>query len=35
MFAGPAIVNPDGSNYHRLDKANGASWVRWIPPVKN
>ena len=33
-YAGPGIVNADGSNYHRLNKAWGATWVRWIPRVK-
>jgi len=31
MFMGPVMVNPDGSGYHRLEKANGGSEVRWIP----
>jgi Tol biopolymer transport system component len=31
MYVGPVTVNADGSNYKRLEKANGAAWARWIP----
>jgi hypothetical protein len=35
MFQGPAIVNADGSGFHRLEKARNIAWVRWIPrPAK-
>jgi Tol biopolymer transport system component len=29
-WSGPVIVNPDGSNYHRVEKLKGCTWVRWI-----
>ncbi|MCL4402396.1 MAG: hypothetical protein M1436_07020 [Acidobacteria bacterium] len=30
-WSGPVLVNPDGSNYHRVEKLKGCAWVRWIP----
>jgi Tol biopolymer transport system component len=30
-YIGPVIVNADGSNYHRIVKARGGSWARFIP----
>jgi len=29
-WSGPVLVNPDGSNYHRIEKLKGCAWVRWI-----
>ena len=26
----PGPGNPDGSNYHRIEKLKGCAWVRWI-----
>jgi hypothetical protein len=31
-WSGPVLVNPDGTNYHRIEKLKGCAWVRWIPP---
>jgi Tol biopolymer transport system component len=33
-FAGPVVVNPDGSNYHRIQGTSGGAWVRWLWKVK-
>jgi len=33
-WSGPVLVNPDGSNYHRIEKLKGCAWVRWIPAEK-
>ena len=30
-WVGPVMVNADGSNYHRIEKLKGCTWVRWIP----
>lgn len=30
-WSGPVLVNPDGSDYHRVEKLKGCAWVRWIP----
>jgi Tol biopolymer transport system component len=32
-WQGVVIVNPDGTNYHRVEKLQGYTWVRWIPPA--
>jgi Tol biopolymer transport system component len=32
-WSGPVLVNPDGTNYHRIGKLKGCAWVRWIPPL--
>jgi Tol biopolymer transport system component len=32
-WSGVVIVNPDGTNYHRVEKLRGCTWVRWIPPA--
>jgi hypothetical protein len=29
-WRGPVLVNPDGSNYHRVEKLKGCAWVRGI-----
>ncbi len=35
-YIGPVMVNPDGTNYHRLtDVPSGATFVRWIPPLSD
>jgi len=33
QWTGPVLVNPDGSNYHQVQKLKGCAWVRWIPPL--
>lgn len=29
-WTGPVLVNPDGTNHHRIEKLKGCTWVRWI-----
>jgi Tol biopolymer transport system component len=30
-WSGVVLVNPDGTNYHRVEKLKGCTWVKWIP----
>jgi Tol biopolymer transport system component len=30
LFTGPVVVNPDGSNYHRIQGTSRGGWVRWL-----
>jgi hypothetical protein len=28
------LVNPDGTNYHRVEKLKGCTWVKCIPTLQ-
>ena len=30
-WSGVVFVNPDGTNYHRVEKLKGCTWVKCIP----
>jgi Tol biopolymer transport system component len=32
-WSGVVLVNPDGTNYRRVEKLKGCTWVKWIPGV--
>ena len=32
-WSGVVLVNPDGTNYHRVEKLKGCTWAKWIPGI--